>query len=292
MNLSVSIIIPAYNAEKTIVRALKSCVDQKMQIHEVIVVDNNSIDDTISKAQTFDAKLPLTILLEKKPGASAARNFGLRHSTGKLIQFLDADDELLPNKILAQLTHFKSSEIAFVAGNYSKSGVDARTRIVLNETSSVWLSLFEGHLGITSSNLWRKSAIDEIGGWNESLKSSQEADLMFRLLNSGGKCAVDINSSTIVHQDSTNRISTANKLENARRFLSLRLEMIDWIRKNQLSEWKENQGEYACSLYFAVNSLANHDKKEAQEFLNKISSSIWRQLPVKYRLSKLIKFSI
>jgi teichuronic acid biosynthesis glycosyltransferase TuaG len=77
MNLSVSIIIPAYNAEKTIAHALKSCVNQKLQIHEVIVVNNNSTDDTISMARKIDNILPLILLKEKRKGASSARNVGL-----------------------------------------------------------------------------------------------------------------------------------------------------------------------------------------------------------------------
>lgn len=287
----VSIIIPAYNSGSTICRALESCLVQTLKIHEVILVDNNCSDNTIIKARTFIERLPLIILEEKRKGASFARNTGLAAAKGDVIQFLDADDELLPKKIESQLVFFGNPNIAFVAGNYAKSGVDARSRIVLNETSSIWLSLFEGHLGITSSNLWRKSSLLDVRGWDESMKSSQEAELMFRILKSGGKCAIDTNSDTIVHQDSTNRISTSNKLENARRFLSLRLEMIDWVRKYELSEWNENQSKYASSLYFAVNSLAIHDKNEAQEFLNEISRSIWKKLPLKYKFSKLYKFS-
>ncbi len=96
----VSVVIPCYNVEDYIEECIHSAFAQTHKPIEVICIDNNSTDNTWQKLKQLQEKYPsLLIDKELKPGAPAARNKGLALSKGEWIQFLDADDLLLPEKI-------------------------------------------------------------------------------------------------------------------------------------------------------------------------------------------------
>lgn len=117
----VSIIIPAYNAISRLQQCLQSCLNQTYPNLEIILVDNGSTDDTVQIAQTILQKSnrPFHILHCPQRGANHARNFGLAHAQGDYIQWLDADDDLAPDKLLKQvmaLVQHPQCEIAY--GNW------------------------------------------------------------------------------------------------------------------------------------------------------------------------------
>src|SRR5271156_1258747 len=97
----ISIIIPAYNAEKWIVDALASCVSQQYDPLEIIIVDDGSTDNTYPIASRYmdDANVNLRVLRTANKGASAARNTGLSSAKGEYVLFLDADDVLADNAL-------------------------------------------------------------------------------------------------------------------------------------------------------------------------------------------------
>ncbi|HQW13151.1 MAG TPA: glycosyltransferase family A protein, partial [Saprospiraceae bacterium] len=102
---TVSIIIPYYNAEKTLQRAIDSALAQTYPAIEILLVDNNSTDQSAQIAAQNElrhsGKIKLSI--ESKSGSNFARNTGLKNAQGDWLQFLDADDEILPEKINHQL---------------------------------------------------------------------------------------------------------------------------------------------------------------------------------------------
>lgn len=102
----VSIIIPCYNAQAMIERCLHSCFQQVYPNIEIIVVDNNSTDKTIAIASQLANATSHPLLLSNCPqqGANYARNYGFTQANGDYIQWLDADDELTPNKIAKQVS--------------------------------------------------------------------------------------------------------------------------------------------------------------------------------------------
>ena len=85
--LKISVIVPAYNEEKYIAQCLKSLTDQTFKDYELIVVNNNSTDDTEKAAKKCVNK----IFLEKKKGYIHAVNRGVKEAKGKIITFCDAD---------------------------------------------------------------------------------------------------------------------------------------------------------------------------------------------------------
>ncbi|MCD6661725.1 MAG: glycosyltransferase family 2 protein, partial [Lentimicrobium sp.] len=98
----VSIIIPAYNAERFIRETLDSVVNQTWPDIEVFVVDDGSRDKTVEIARTYESE-KLKVFTQKNQGACVARNKGLSMSKGKYLQFLDADDVISLDKIEKQV---------------------------------------------------------------------------------------------------------------------------------------------------------------------------------------------
>lgn len=92
-----SVVIPAYNIGSLSVRAVKSIVEQDFSSYEIIVVDDNSTDETYAVLQDFAANGTIQLYrTEKNGGPGAARNIGINHAKGEYILFLDADDMYTP----------------------------------------------------------------------------------------------------------------------------------------------------------------------------------------------------
>jgi GT2 family glycosyltransferase len=102
----VSILIPAYNAEKWIRRTLKSALTQDYPNKEIILVDDGSTDQTLTIAKSFESG-SVKLISQPNAGGPAARNKAFEHAQGDYIQWLDHDDLLAPNKISAQLQNLE-----------------------------------------------------------------------------------------------------------------------------------------------------------------------------------------
>jgi glycosyltransferase involved in cell wall biosynthesis len=98
----VSVLIPAYNAEKWIADTIKSAIAQNWSNKELIIVNDGSTDNTLSVAKNFESK-SVKIITQDNCGASTARNKALSFAQGDYIQWLDADDILAPDKISNQM---------------------------------------------------------------------------------------------------------------------------------------------------------------------------------------------
>src|SRR6266480_636347 len=98
----VSILIPAYNAERWIAETMQSALGQTWPTKEIILVDDGSTDQTVRVAQQFASKT-VSIVSQKNQGAAAARNKAFELCQGDYVQWLDADDLLSPDKIAYQM---------------------------------------------------------------------------------------------------------------------------------------------------------------------------------------------
>ena len=98
----VSILIPAFNAERWIADAIKSALEQTWPQKEIIVVDDGSTDQTPSIARQFVSK-SVSVITQSNQGAASARNKAFSTCQGGYIQWLDADDLLAPSKIAKQM---------------------------------------------------------------------------------------------------------------------------------------------------------------------------------------------
>src|SRR5689334_20141129 len=107
----VSILIPAYNAERWIGDAIRSARAQTWPRVEIIIVDDGSRDRTLEIARQFASK-DVSVLTQENQGASTARNRAFEYCQGDYVQWLDADDVLAPDKIARQMEVASSSEVA------------------------------------------------------------------------------------------------------------------------------------------------------------------------------------
>ena len=107
---TISVVIPCYNSEHTIVRALRSIEHQTLLPLEVLIVDDASTDNSVSVIEQFARISSLKIKMVKQTvngGPSIARNAGWNTATGEFIAFLDADDQWHPQKLEAQIAAFE-----------------------------------------------------------------------------------------------------------------------------------------------------------------------------------------
>jgi len=218
----VSIIIPFYNAEHTLARAIRSALDQSIN-KEILLVDNGSTDGSPAIASKFASDYAeIKLLSETKKGAPAARNTALKAATGTFFQFLDADDELQENKIPHQLEQIP--ENGFIAGAYKEVHHSPERMEVFSpaEDKPPLVALFLRELGITSANLFSRAALERVNGWNEAQTTSQEYELMFRMLAANIPCACSLLPETNVYQ-TEGSVSRKNQAASWDVFLRLRL---------------------------------------------------------------------
>jgi len=258
----VSVIIPCHNVENYISECLQSALGQTYQDIEIICVDNNSTDKTLKIVQEFQDKYPEKIFVteELKQGAPAARNNGLSLAKGEWIQFLDADDLLMPGKIQHQIALAISNPGAgFISGAYIAKSLKGEEIINLPGNEDVFKSLFSKNLGITSANLWHKTDLLNVHGWDESLKSSQEADLMFRLLKMNENVISDFEPLTIVRERKSGQISQRNPLDKWLDYFNKRIEILQWIEQNKPAYYSENRQYYYDELFFLIKGISHYN---------------------------------
>lgn len=108
----VSVVIPCFNDEAYIAEAIHSVLNQTYPVWEVICVDDGSTDQSLSILKAIDSS-KLTILSQFNSGAAAARNHGVKATTGNLLCFLDADDLWSTTKLERQIDRMKHAQISF-----------------------------------------------------------------------------------------------------------------------------------------------------------------------------------
>ena len=114
----VSIIIPTYNRANTLVRCIKSLLNQTYSDFEIIIVDDRSTDNSEAIIKNICDSRIKYIKHEKNLGANAARNTGIKYAVGEFIAFQDSDDEWVNNKLEIQLRELKNSNADIVASSF------------------------------------------------------------------------------------------------------------------------------------------------------------------------------
>jgi glycosyltransferase involved in cell wall biosynthesis len=184
----VSVIIPAFNAERYISECINSVINQSYRNIEIIVINDGSTDGTLEIINSFtDPRLILVSQVNK--GCSASKNEGLRIAKGDFIQYLDADDYLSPDKIEKQIEKLSLNEnntavckTVIISDNDQINGLELDTELLRNggKGKDFLLSLWglHGKLGMVQPNAYlvsRKIA-NEIGEWNEEISPSPDED--------------------------------------------------------------------------------------------------------------------
>jgi len=192
----VSIIMPAYNAEKYIAASIESVLAQTYSAWELTVVDDGSTDRTATVVQEFVRRDPrIKYVFQENGRLGKARNTGVRNSTGPLVAFLDSDDLWMPTKLEAQTRAMAENNADVV---YSKSYV-FRDESIYNETETLKspagkfsgpdffdFLVCQNQIPVLTV-LLKRSALDRIGLFEEgeAYHGCEDYDLWLRLARAG-----------------------------------------------------------------------------------------------------------
>ena len=223
-----SIVIPCYNSLSTLPRTLKSCLLQRFQDFEIIVVDDGSREDI--NAETLDISDPrLRIHRQENAGGGAARNHGADLARGRYIAFLDADDVFLPNKlerfhqaILANADDKTNLRRVWYSPLYFQRGEDNRMvkpprAIRPDERVGEYLFCDDGLL--QTSTLVISHSFFQTVKFDPKLRNMQDLDLCLRLEAAGAEFHM-LDEPLVIWFDETahNRVSYTIKPDQVRAF--------------------------------------------------------------------------
>ena len=183
---SVSVVVPAYNAVRTLPATIASIEAQTVRPLEIIVVDDGSKDATAELAESLGARS----ITQENAGHAAARNTGVRAAQGRYVAFVDADDLWLPEKLEQQLAH--------IASNPQIRGLQTGAARVDDDLRLLWIEecdpgddqlldavLFRNMPALMSTLLVERELFEEVGGFDASLIILQDWDLAIRLARKG-----------------------------------------------------------------------------------------------------------
>lgn len=222
----VTVIIPCYNVAEYIEECLDSVRAQGSVVDVVHCVDNGSSDNTLEKIATWRSANPeVRVSVEHEPyrGASAARNRPLPTVTTEWVQFLDADDLLLPGKIAEQLARSEGADVLYESAMFV--GTDGIKRLNTPD-DVVEVGLMSGELGNTCTNLWATAKLNDVQGWDRNLTSSQEYDLMLRLYQAGARFRKLDGVRTEVRERISGRISQGDPRKRWRNMVEVQERML------------------------------------------------------------------
>jgi lipopolysaccharide exporter len=183
----VSAVITAYNSEAYIAEAINSVLKQSRALDEIVVVDDGSTDHTRQIVAEF-ADQGIKFIQQQNKGAGGARNRGIRETSGEFIAFLDADDVWLEDKTLLQLDYLnRHPKAGLVSGfahwwNVTKDKVRISGRVPRNMKVLRREILVHNVLGNPSMVMVRRSALAEVGTFDEKIRWGQDWELWMRLV--------------------------------------------------------------------------------------------------------------
>ncbi|MFC2165102.1 glycosyltransferase family 2 protein [Acidobacteriota bacterium] len=187
----VTVIIPTYNREIFIERAIQSVLDQTFQNFEIIVVDDASTDNTEDKIERLQAKDARILFFrhEKNLGAPAARNTGIRNAKGYYLTFLDSDDQMLRHKLESD-TNILNSHQELIICTTGYTFVSSQTgevfkRANFQEQIIDQKAALRGNRVMTNDFTVVKDAALKINGFNESQPSRDDYDFWIRITSLG-----------------------------------------------------------------------------------------------------------
>lgn len=189
--MSISLVIPGYNCERTIRACLAAVAPllEQGQLAEIIFVDDGSTDKTAEIVSEFPAR----IVKGNNGGAGAARNLGWRAAQHELVWFIDSDCVAQPDALARLIPHLDDSQVAGAGGSYDNMCPDSLVASLIHE------EIVARHAGMpaqvnflgTFNVLYRRELLAEVGGFDEcryngpGVAGAEDAELAFRLVRAG-----------------------------------------------------------------------------------------------------------
>lgn len=232
MNPLFSIVIPTFNRGSLIIEVIESILNQVYPNFEVVVVDDGSEDNTPEIIKDFLEDKRIKYLLQENKGVGAARNYGATTANGDFLIFLDSDD-LVDSEWLLGFAEIleRDSDVELIQSGFRR--ID-----LLTGNESVHIA-FPGryNVGLAGTFALKNKLFQKVKGYDESLRYSENMELLLRVGYENPKIAI-LEKSDLIYRDSGN--GGSRNLPNLRNSLKL---ILSKHRKNltSLDLWNFNQ---------------------------------------------------
>ncbi len=267
MNISalVSILIPCYNAERWVGQAIDSALAQTWPNKEVIVVEDGSTDGSRAVIESYGDKIRYEFGPNR--GGNPCRNRLLELASGEWVQFLDADDYLLPEKISDQMEFSHSADVIYgpVLIKNQSSRCDNPEVSLPTSDSDLFEQWIRWQVCQTGGVLWRRDALCKIGGWNETYSCCQDNEVCLRAIQHGLKFSFCPKSGAVYRIWSEETVCRKNPREVIVAKTGLIDEMLKWLKDNGLLHARHNVAAGQASFEMA-RTLAKCSISEAARY--------------------------
>ncbi|HUA38727.1 MAG TPA: glycosyltransferase family 2 protein [Candidatus Sulfopaludibacter sp.] len=250
-----SILIPAYNAERWVADTIKSALAQTWPRKEIVIVDDGSEDRTLAVARKFAAR-DVSVATQENQGAAAARNKAFSLAQGDYIQWLDADDLLARDKVSRQLEILNSCQSKRTLCSGSWGAFYYRTRSARFRPSPLWadLSPVEWLLRKMGQNCHMQTATwlvsreltEAAGPWDTRLLGDDDGEYFCRVLKASDRVKFVPEAKVYYRHVGSNRLSYVGRSDKKMdaQFVSMQLH-IQYLRSLEDSE----RSRAACVRY-------------------------------------------
>lgn len=264
VQMTVTAVIPTYNCAHLLGRAIDSVLGQTRPVDELIVIDDGSSDETLDVIARYDNQV--RYIFQENRGVSAARNRGIAEAQSAWIAFLDSDDEWLPNKIKLQcgtLWVHPDAVLCYAPYWWVEIGGTAKLRPCV-PVDSLWPAIRLRNPFPPSVVMVQKSALQQVGGFNERLGGGEDWDLFIRMAARYKFASVD--EPLLRHYEVLSSASF-----NEARMLPDTLSMVDSSLLINLSGWRRAlwRRRIRSLLYYQGAISARYGRRPAAWFLAK-----------------------
>lgn len=234
VDLSISIIIPAYNAAAFLAEAIESALAQTHAASQVIVVDDGSTDETAGVAEKFGD----TVMLLRQPnaGVSAARNYGAAQTSAEWLLFLDADDRLRPDALQKLLSRAHAATLGCIYGqsvDFTESA-SSEARFGKEHGSCAMqgavplgarVAFWKAPIATPGAAIIRRSVFENVGHWNPRFNTTADRDLWCRI---GTAAEFGFVHEVVVERRVHDSNMSSDKNRGRRQAVEVQLAFLDW----------------------------------------------------------------
>ncbi len=190
----VSLVIPGRNCAATVERCLRSVVPllERGLLSEIVFVNDGSTDETERLVRQF----PVRVIAGEGRGPGAARNLGWRAARAPLVWFIDSDCVAQGDALPRLLRELDDPQVAGAGGSYENMLPDQLLACVIHEEIVARHRAMPSEVGYlaTFNVLYRRSVLEALGGFDESLRTAEDAELAFRICKAGHRLRFDLGS--------------------------------------------------------------------------------------------------
>jgi glycosyltransferase involved in cell wall biosynthesis len=178
----ISVVVPCFNSQQTIVRALSSIYHQTYKNYDIIIVDDGSVDNTKGVVESFfkNKKIKYKYIYQENTGPSSARNNGVQNSDSEYIAFLDSDDEWHYKKLEIQIKAIEENSLLFLGSIYTYDDFIYEKNEEIELSKYTFEKLIFSNKFSTPGVIIKKSFYLQLKGFDNSMKYAEDYDLWLR----------------------------------------------------------------------------------------------------------------